>query len=75
MFEGLRFQTRLKTSRGTALTRFRRASTLFERGQPHMRRFWSSLSFSFKLKLGRLVIVIELKPAVAAEERQATGET
>ena len=34
-----------------------------------------SLSFSLKLKLGRLVIAIELKPAVAAEERQATGET
>ena len=34
-----------------------------------------SLSFSFKLKLGRLVIVIELKPAATAPERQAAEGT
>ena len=39
-----------------------------------MQRLWKNLSFSFKLKLGRLVIVIELKPAVAALERQVTVE-
>jgi len=37
--------------------------------------WFKSLSFSFRLKFGRLVIVIELKPATAADKRQAVGET
>jgi len=40
-----------------------------------MWKFLASLSFSFRLKLGRLVIVIELKPGSAAIKRQAAGET
>jgi hypothetical protein len=38
-----------------------------------MREFWGSLSFEFRLKLGRLVIVVRLKPGSTVERRQATG--
>jgi len=40
-----------------------------------MWKLLKSLSFSFKLKLGRLVIVVELKPTTAVEKWQAAGET
>ena len=41
-----------------------------------MLKWLRSLSFNFQLKLGRLVIVIKLKPATTAKktERQATEE-
>ena len=50
--------------------------TLFKKGDTFMRKLWESLSFSFRLKLGRLEIVVRLKPAITARapERQAAGE-
>jgi hypothetical protein len=37
-----------------------------------MLRFWQSLSFNFRLKLGRLVIAVRLKPADIPESEKKT---
>ena len=40
-----------------------------------MRKLWKSLSFSIKLKLGRLTITIRFEPSAAAAKRKAAAET
>ena len=75
MIEGLPFRAAKKTSQGNPLRWFVSVgrTSLLGGSDLVVWELWESLSFSFKLKLGRLVIVIELKPTAAALEQQATG--